>query len=267
MPALDWSAGRKLNWREEGSGPAMLLVHGSPADGRAWNRVVPFLKDRFRLVMPDLPGYGASDPVPDAPRGRAALMGSAIACLIESLAGSGGPVVVAGHSFGGLIALEATLQAKPGAVSRLTMFEPMFMRGLSLVDDPVLAPVRAFFDAYVDRVDAGEPDSVGLMIDYWFGKGAFTRLPDPVRGYLNLNAPRNVLDVRSSFAAHMTADQLGTLKMPVLMVWGDRSPEVIPAMGRALQKLVPGARVEAIAGGNHGMLDFHPEAVARYAAG
>ena len=50
MPALDWSAGRKLNWREEGSGPAMLLVHGSPADGRAWNRVVPFLKDRFRLV-------------------------------------------------------------------------------------------------------------------------------------------------------------------------------------------------------------------------
>ena len=65
----------------------------------------------------------------------------------------------------------------------------------------------------------------------------------------------------------MTADQLGTLKMSVLMVWGDRSPEVIPAMGRALQKLVPGARVEAIAGGNHGMLDFHPEAVARYAAG
>ena len=116
-------------------------------------------------------------------------------------------------------------------------------------------------------VDAGEPDSVGLMIDYWFGKGAFTRLPDPVRGYLNLNAPRNVLDVRSSFAAHTTADQLGALKMPVLMVWGDRSPEVIPAMGRALQKLVPGARVDAIAGGNHGMLDFHPEAVARYAAG
>jgi pimeloyl-ACP methyl ester carboxylesterase len=108
---------------------------------------------------------------------------------------------------------------------------------------------------------------VGAMIDYWFGNGAFTRLPDPVRGYLNLNAPRNALDVRSSFAAAMSVEQLGALAMPVTMIWGDRSPEVIPAMGRALQKLVPGARLEAIAGGNHGMLDFHPEAVARLVAG
>lgn len=87
-----------------------------------------------------------------------------------------------------------------------------------------------------------------------------------MKGYLNTNAPKNVLDVRSGFAAAITASQLGALKMPVLMVWGDRSPGVIPAMGSALQKLVPGARVEAIPGGNHGMLDFHPEAVARFIA-
>ena len=263
MPTLEWGAGRKLNWREEGSGSPLILVHGSPADGRAWNRVVPFLKDRFRLLMPDLPGYGASDPVPDEPKGRVVLMGAAIARLIESV----GPAAVAGHSYGGLVALEATLQVKPGAVTRLTVLEPMFQCGLKLVDDPPLPPVRDFFEAYVQRVDSGEPDAVGLMIDYWFGKGAFTRLPDPVRGYLNSNAPRNVLDVRSSFAADMTAQQLGGLALPVLMVWGDRSPEVIPAMGRALMKLVPGARMEAIAGGNHGMLDFHPEAVAKHIAG
>lgn len=262
MPTLEWSPGRKLAWREEGSGPALVLVHGSPADGRAWNRVVPFLKQRHRLIMPDLPGYGASEPVPDDPRGRAALMGTALACLIDSV----GPVALAGHSYGGLIALEATLQLKEGTVTRLTMFEPMFMCGLKLAKDPIIGPVQEFFDAYVGKVDASEPDAVGLMIDYWFGKGAFTRLPDPVKGYLNTNAPKNVLDVRSSFAAAMTASQLGALKMPVLMVWGDRSPEVIPAMGRALQKLVPGARVESIAGGNHGMLDFHPEAVARFIA-
>jgi pimeloyl-ACP methyl ester carboxylesterase len=263
MPTLEWSAGRKLSWREEGSGPPLVLMHGSPADGRAWNRVVPFLKDRFRLLMPDLPGYGASDPVPDEPEGRSALMGTALARLIESV----GPAAVAGHSYGGLVALEATLQAKPGAVTRLTVLEPMFMCGLKLVDDPALAPAREFFEAYVRRVESREPDAVGLMIDYWFGTGAFTRLPDPVRGYLNANAPRNALDVRSSFAAEMDAAHLGRLAMPVLMVWGDRSPEIVPAMGRALAKLVPGARLEAIAGGNHGMLDFHPEAVAKHIAG
>jgi pimeloyl-ACP methyl ester carboxylesterase len=262
MPTLEWGAGRKLNWREEGVGLPLVLVHGSPADGRAWNRVAPFLKDRFRLVMPDLPGYGASDPVPDEPKGRAALMGTALAHLIESI----GPAVVAGHSYGGLVALEAALQVKPGAVTRLILLEPMFMRGLELVGDPAVSPAQAFFEAYVRRVDSGEPDAIGLMIDYWFGKGSFGRLPDPVRGYLNANAPRNALDVRSSFAADMTAAQLAALALPVLMVWGDRSPGIIPAMGRALTKLVPGARLEAIAGGNHGMLDFHPEAVARHIA-
>lgn len=262
MPTLDWGEGRKLAYREEGSGPSLVLVHGSPADGRAWNRVVLLLKERFRLLIPDLPGYGASDPVPDAPKGRAALMGTAIARLIESC----GPAAVAGHSYGGLVAMQAALQAKAGAVTRLVVFESMFMRGLQILNDPVLAPAQDYFEDYVRRVDSGEDGAVRRMIDFWFGDGAYTRLPEPVRGYLNANAPRNVLDVRSSFKDTATAEQLAALVQPVLMVYGDRSPGVVPAMGRALQKLVPGARMEAIAGANHGMLDSHPEIVARMIA-
>jgi pimeloyl-ACP methyl ester carboxylesterase len=262
MPTLEWGEGRKLAYREEGSGPTLVLVHGSPADSRAWNRVAPFLKDRFRLVMPDLPGYGGSDSVPDQPTGRAALMGTALARLIDTI----GPVMLAGHSYGGLVSIQATIQVKRGNVTRLVVFEPMFMRGLQLLDDPAIEPTQSFFDDYVRRVDAGEENAVGRMIDFWFGPGAFTRLPDPVRGYLNANAPRNVLDVRSSYNDVATAEQLAALTQPVLMVYGDKSPEIVPAMGRALLKLVPNGQMEAIAGANHGMLDFHPEAVARLIA-
>ncbi|HYC63143.1 MAG TPA: alpha/beta hydrolase [Reyranellaceae bacterium] len=262
MPTLDLGDGRKLNYREEGNGPPLVLVHGSPADSRAWNRVVPFLRDRYRLVMPDLPGYGGSDPVPDPPKGRAALMGSALARLIESV----GPAAVAAHSYGGLVALQATVQAKPGTVTRLIVLEPMFMRGLQILGDPALAPATAYFEDYCRRVDAGEDGAVRLMIDFWFGNGAYERLPDPVRAYLNANAALNVLDVRSSFNDIATAEQLGALKQPVLMIYGDKSPDVVPAMGRALVKLVPNARMEVLAGANHGMLDFHAEAVARLIA-
>jgi pimeloyl-ACP methyl ester carboxylesterase len=263
MLTLDLADGRKLAYREEGSGPTMVLVHGSPADNRAWSRVAPFLRDRFRLVMPDLPGYGASDRVPDEPKGRAALMGASVARLIESC---GGEVVLAGHSYGGLVALQAALQARAGAVGRIVVFEPMFMRGLQILGDPLLAGATDYFGDYVRRVDAGEDGAVRHMIDYWFGEDAYTRLPEPVRGYLNANAPRNVLDVRSSFADTATAEQLAGLSQPVLMVYGDKSPPVVPAMGRALLKLVAHARMEVLADANHGMLDFHPEAVARLIA-
>ena len=61
MPTLDLPDGRKLAYREEGSGPPLVLVHGSPGEGRSWGRVVPHLKERFRTICPDLPGYGGSD--------------------------------------------------------------------------------------------------------------------------------------------------------------------------------------------------------------
>ena len=263
MPTLDLPDGGKLSYREDGSGPPLVLVHGSPADSRAWARVTPHLRGRFRVIAVDLPGYGGSDGLPDAPLGRAALMGSRVARLIESC---GGGVGLTGHSYGGLVALQAALQARAGAVARLTVLEPMFMRGLQLLADPALPAATDYFEDYVRRVDAGEDGAVRHMIDFWFGEGAYARLPEPVRGYLNTNAPRNVLDVRSSFEDTMTAEQLAALVLPVLMVYGDRSPDLVPTMGRALQKLVPGVRMEALPGANHAMLDTHPEAVARLIA-
>jgi len=264
MPTLDLPQGKKLTYREEGEGPPLLLVHGSPGDSRSWARVAPHLKDRFRVLAVDLPGYGKSDGVPDEPVGRAALMGAAVARLAESC---GQPVRLAGHSYGGVVALQTALQATTGTVERLVLFEPVFFRALQLTNDKsALDPATVHFENYAGRAAAGEPAVVRLMIDYWFGEGAYIRMPEPVRDYLEANAPRNALDVRSSFNDTATAEQLGMFDRPVLVAYGDRSPEIVQAIGRGLMKLLPNARMEALAGANHGMLDSHPEAVARLIA-
>lgn len=55
---------------EGGKGPPVVLIHGgSQAGGLLWGRVIPRLAERHRIVVPDLPGLGKSDPVPrmDAP--------------------------------------------------------------------------------------------------------------------------------------------------------------------------------------------------------
>lgn len=265
LPTLDLPNGRKLAYREDGSGPPLVMVHGSPGEGRSWGRVVPHLKERFRTICPDLPGYGGSDRLEDdVPAGRMAAMGTAVARLVDSL---GEPVHLIGHSFGGNIALQAAMQVQAGAVERIVLFEPVYFRALQLTaDDTALKPAAAHFEDYARRATAGEPEVVRLMIDYWFGDGAFGRMPDPVRGYLSAAAARNAIDVRSCFVCTSTAADLAALKQPVTIVDGGTSQEVVRSIARALVTLLPNARTEGLAGANHGMLDTHPEAVARLIA-
>jgi pimeloyl-ACP methyl ester carboxylesterase len=265
MPTFDLPDGRKLAYREEGSGPPLVLVHGSPGEGRSWGRVVPHLKERFRTICPDLPGYGGSDRLEvDEPAGRMDAMGAAVARLVESL---GAPVRLVGHSYGGNIALQSALQASSDTIERIVLFEPVYFRALQLTgDDAALGPAAAHFEDYARRATAGEPEVVRLMIDYWFGAGAFARMPDPVRGYLSASAARNAIDVRSTFLGTSTAADLAALRQPVMIVDGATSPDVVRSIARALVKLLPNARMEGLAGANHGMLDTHPEAVARLIA-
>ncbi len=53
-------------YRTIGVGKPVVLVHGFAEDGEIWNSQVDFLKDHFQLIVPDLPGSGQSELVPNA---------------------------------------------------------------------------------------------------------------------------------------------------------------------------------------------------------
>lgn len=54
-------AGRRVFYREAGAGPALVCIHGFPTASWDWHRLWPALTERFRVVAPDLPGFGFSD--------------------------------------------------------------------------------------------------------------------------------------------------------------------------------------------------------------
>jgi pimeloyl-ACP methyl ester carboxylesterase len=110
--------GVRLHCVVEGEGPLVLLLHGFPETSRAWRKQIPALAQRFRVVAPDLRGFGASD----KPKGIAAYRTSVVACDIVGLIGAFGSerAHVVGHDWGGGVAWTvATLH--PEAVDRLVV--------------------------------------------------------------------------------------------------------------------------------------------------
>ncbi|MCW2967797.1 MAG: alpha/beta fold hydrolase, partial [Solirubrobacteraceae bacterium] len=91
-----------LAYDRSGEGSPLLLLHPLGADRRVWDPVLGELAARCDVVVPDLPGFGASPPL-DAVATPAALAGALAAFLGEL--GVSRPHVV-GNSLGGWVALE-----------------------------------------------------------------------------------------------------------------------------------------------------------------
>jgi pimeloyl-ACP methyl ester carboxylesterase len=82
--------------------PVVLLIHGYPNDSSTWDNLVPALGEQYQLILPDLPGAGAS------PVSSASLTMEAMARSIKEIMDHEGleQAIVAGHSMGGYTALQ-----------------------------------------------------------------------------------------------------------------------------------------------------------------
>ena len=117
MPELKLSQGQ-IHYRDEGTGPPIVLVHGLLANGTVWGRLVPELAPGARCIVPDLPlGAHRQAMNSDAdlsPEGVARL----VAELIERLGLDG--VTLVGNDTGGAIC-QLVVASQPGRISRLVL--------------------------------------------------------------------------------------------------------------------------------------------------
>jgi pimeloyl-ACP methyl ester carboxylesterase len=97
---LRMSWGRMRVWRG-GSGTPLLAVHGLGGSGRYWDGLARAVGDRYRVLAPDLAGFGSSDK-PAGPYDRDFHLGCLDAVVRELT--DDGPVVVVGHSLGAVFA-------------------------------------------------------------------------------------------------------------------------------------------------------------------
>ena len=108
MERLRLSGGTELAFitAGEASKPALLLLHGTPNSARMFREVVPALAQSAYVIAPDLPGHGASDPLPAV---SFAAIGQAICELLDRL--DVGPRFIYLHDWGTPVGLQIAMQA------------------------------------------------------------------------------------------------------------------------------------------------------------
>jgi 4,5:9,10-diseco-3-hydroxy-5,9,17-trioxoandrosta-1(10),2-diene-4-oate hydrolase len=243
-------AGKPIFVAEAGSGPAVVLLHGGGpgASGVSnYSRNIDALALQFRVIAPDMPGYGRSAKGldQDDPFGYLADM---IRGLLDEIAIDTAHLI--GNSYGGATALRLALDT-PGRVGKLILMGPGGIgttRGVPTAglknllsyyggDGPSRAKLEAFIRTYLVYDGASVPDD---LIDLRY---AASIDPDVVANP-PLQRPSGPMALRTLWRMDLTRDsRLKHLRTPTLVLWGRNDKVNRPAGGPMLVNLMPNAEL------------------------
>lgn len=115
-----------LDWGDPDRSVDMVFVHANGFNARTYRELLEPMGGRWRILAPDLRGHGFTD-LPTKPEDRAD-WDDMCGDLVDLIAGlEGPPVVLAGHSMGGTLALLAAAQI-PGKVRSVVMLDPVILQ-------------------------------------------------------------------------------------------------------------------------------------------
>lgn len=256
-------ASNGMAYRRNGEGATIVLVHGIPGQGRAWERVEDLLSGSFDVVTPDLIGFGDSDG-PSRPTidsvGPAAQAAALEALLDEVGVGS---ATVVGHDFGAPVGV-LLAAGRPDLVSALSL-----LSGNTFPDTPIPFPLSLtnapVIGGLFSRLLFSRP-SLALMLRQGTGPGS---TPPDAGVYLGNRRQRRT--IAAIFSGALTrleelytpvAAALEDIGVPVLVGWGDQDP-FFPVEQGERTAVAANGRLRLFEGAGHFLPHERPTEVAR----
>jgi len=247
--------GTRISYRRLGSGPAIVLVHGSCSTHTDWMPVAKLLSHQFTCFAMDRRGRAKSGEgvgpycIEREQEDIAALLGVA-------KNESGADAALVAHSYGAACALGAAMHHP---VRKLVLYEPPLPVG-GLIAGEHLAP-------YVHAIEEGDLDKALQL-----GLASFPKMPPEAilalrasRGWPRLRplAKSWIRELEAMDATDPSVEPYRALPCPSMLLMGELSPEhpMLDA-SRALANVLPGVRVEWLAGQGHGAMRAAPAKVA-----
>ena len=249
--------GVRLHYREEGSGPPVVLLHANYASLFMWEPWATALKDRYRVIRVDLPAHGLTGPEPS---GDYSLQ--RIQSLFEQFVDARGleRFVVVGTSIGGTVAMRYAAD-HPERIERLVMISPGSLesrvRGRTTpANVPKIADLLAWvtpraFTAYLLRNDYGDPARVtDAVIDEWHLM------------WMREGNRQAMIDLLRQYVSGGVEAKIRSIRVPVLLMWGERNKRVPLSLAyetRALLENSPAVQLEVLPGIGHMLVQEAPQ--------
>jgi pimeloyl-ACP methyl ester carboxylesterase len=230
-----------LSAADAGLGLPLVFLHGFPLHRRAWQKQIEAFRSSYRVIAPDLRGFGDSESRPGSTTMQQ--YAADVHALLQQL--STGPVVLIGHSMGGYVALAFARQF------------PELPRGLVLVstkagpDTPEGAAGRR---TTAEKVKAeGVQVVVEAMAPKMLAAGnQDARMDEQVRGIMDSSKPAGVIGALLGMAERPDSTALlAQIVVPTLVITGADDTLIPPAESEKLADAISGAQLEIIPGAGH----------------
>jgi 2-succinyl-6-hydroxy-2,4-cyclohexadiene-1-carboxylate synthase len=257
MPELKSRDGRPSLWfetRGDRSGDHVVLLHGYTGTHRTWDELGERLAQKHFLVLPDLPGHGRSGVSSSRAKMGIGPTSEAVAEVMGLATGAKGKrkAALLGYSLGGRVALEL-------ACRHQELLSCLILEGASpgIENEAEREERRLRDDSLADEI---ETRGVGWFVDHWQENPLFAtqkELPDEAfesvrRDRLSNSASGLAMSLRGAGAGGMLQlwDEIGDLRIPVLLVVGKRDPK-FAEIGDAMHRRIPGSAVAEVDGAGH----------------
>ncbi len=243
MPTVELN-GRRQFFLDEGDGRVVLFVHGFPLDHSMWDGQRRGLRDRFRVVIPDLRGFGRSELTGDSL--TLADLADDLAALLDHI-GAAGPIVYCGLSMGGYIAFEFARRHR-ARLEKLILCDTR-----ALPDSPEQAAARLTMVTTV--LTEGPRLLVEMMLPRLFGPQTNEDHPeivDQIRNTMLATSSRTIAAAQRMMANRPdSTDLLPLLDLPTLVLVGEHDLISPASEMRAIAEALPQGQFVQIPGIGH----------------
>lgn len=232
--------GVRIHYRDEGSGPALLLLHANFSNLLGWDPWVDALRDRYRVVRLDLPAFGLTGPDPSGNYSNQRTL-----ALVEKFADAVGlkRFAIGGTSLGGGIAIRYAAR-HPDRIESLILLNPGILEGRAMARTGTRVPDAANVLAYLTpralaafmlRSRAGDPSKITEEnIDRWYEM------------WMREGNRRAILDRLRAYDSSDVVEVLAAVKVPVLILWGEANPQTPIGQATELKAMLKNAPAVAL---------------------